>query len=610
MKSIFLQLSIAVWLCFASLSNSIAQSNSIFAKCEAATDPDIIAAQDMCAAHAGCSMVISAKTCEQTAQFIKRLKDVWMQSNKAAQEAQAADTSLFGKLKSFIGGAPKKEVTSNQIYEAGLTDEMRALQAKDKDWQDKVTPIEEGVAKAGNQVLTGTSSNNAGPLNYVHIGDIKGGFANGWGVRFFSNGEMSRGEFSSDRLWGQGERTIGKNRQIGNIFDGSLIDGLWILNDLRQYKGQFVENYPEGAGAIYSANGTLIAKGIFAKGVLSVGDEYDAQGSVTKSINKPRDAALAREDQQKAEAERVAAFQANLNTWSDTKLYNVYIDRTNAGGNQEEARAARDSLMTRFPNSQYTAKIRQEMIAQQNAAAAAEADRQRVAAYVQRKQQEQLAREQIQQAQQQAEAAQAQQERDQQRSENINAFLGGLNSILVARNAANAPAPSVPNIQPQRPAAPTYPSQLQAQAQTQPSTAQQTPKSNYVQGQAIKPSVSNDSAMPNMNACLRFNGGYQPGISAEIARFVNTCNNVIVSYTYCISPASDDGQGAFSCKAQKFGAGFTVKPLGWDGISIMDSTKQFRVIWAECHSSPDPKAKEYLPAQAHFDGTKVTVQCF
>lgn len=380
-------------------------SDRAAADCEELSDPDIKYQLDLCTAHVGCGLVMGIhKACVKSKKFLTNLKNIITRDDTEVKEAQAADTSLFGKLKSFVGGLGKKEVTSNQVYEASMSDQARSLQSTDKDWKDSAAPIKTGISKADKQQLTGAGANGSS-ATYTYVGDVKDGKANGWGTQYWSTGQITRGQFKDDGLNGSGEIALANGAQrLGSFQNGNLEgSGLSLLADGRIYKGQFSGDAWHGTGAVYRADGTLIANGQYAKNALSVGTVYDPQGNITQSIDKPRDEQIAREA---AEHD----FRNQLATMTAPELFGKADELSRS--DRDKAEQMRQALLSRFPSHPLAIRLNEQIASER--AAQAEAQRQQVEA---RRRQELLARQQAEQARQQAErdriaAEQAKREKD------------------------------------------------------------------------------------------------------------------------------------------------------------------------------------------------------
>ncbi len=389
------------------------------ANCEELKDPDVKFELDLCSAHVGCGLVMGIqKACVKTKKFLNNLKSIVTRDDTEAKEAQAADTSLFGKLKSFVGGLGKKEVTSNQVFEASMSDQARSLQSTDKDWKDSAAPIQTGIAKADKQQLTGAATNGVN-ATYTYVGDVKDGKPNGWGTQYWSTGQITRGQFKDGALYGAGEITQAEGSHKVGTYENSKLEGagLALLSDGRVYKGQYSGDQAQGMGAVYRADGSLVAKGQYEKNSLSIGEIYDAQGNVTQSIDKPRDAQFAR-----AAAEQ--EFRNNLNGMTAPQLYAKADELSSSDKNKSNQML--QALMSRFPNHPLAKRASEQIAAEQ--AATAEAARRQAEA---QRRQSILAQQQAEQARQQAEEEKRLKEaRTAETLQNITKFLDVLSTTL------------------------------------------------------------------------------------------------------------------------------------------------------------------------------------
>lgn len=397
---------------------SFAQPSDIAAaNCEELKDPDVKFELDLCSAHVGCRLVMGIqKTCVKAKKFIGNIKNVFTRDEAQAKEAQAADTSLFGKLKSFVSGLGTKEVNANQVFEANMSDEMRAAQANDKDWRTKGAPIAAGVLKADKSVVTGETPNGS---KWTYIGDVKDGKANGWGAQYWSTGQILRGEFKGNNLNGQGDsQTPGNFRTIGAFNDGSANgEAMMLQSNGRVTKGNYSNGRLDGYGAMYGADGVLLSKGVWRAGSLSVGDIYDAQGNITQSIDKPRDERLA---QEAAEQE----LRNQLSSMTAPQLFAKADELANSDRNK--ANRYRQALLSRFPNHTLAVRLNEQIAAEK----AAQVEAQRQQAEAQRRQ-ELLAQQQAEQARLRAEAEQQEKDaRFAQNLQNATKFLEALSGAI------------------------------------------------------------------------------------------------------------------------------------------------------------------------------------
>ena len=391
MHRLFLQILLALAVIVMPVANaqSSMDTDTNPANCNEMIDPDLKFQMGVCASYAGCGLVMSFhRACTKTKKFLNNLKEIMTRDESAAKEAQASDTSLFGRLKSFVGGG-KKDVTPSQVFEASLTDKMRAMETRDPELKDKTNAIREGISKAGNQVLTETISGTT----KTYIGDVKDGKANGWGTEYWSNGVIKRAEFKNGQTWGPGDRIAPDDtRQLGefvaNRMNGS---GAWLMPDGRQYKGTFTNGEVSGAGEI-SRDGVPISRGVYDKGNLTVGTIFDAAGG-QQQVDKFQDARQAAEAQQKLayerqqleDAERLAAaerqkasqaaaeqrrkeeaaaveraYRESLNTMNAGQLF-AKADELSSNGDSAKAREVLRTLVSRFPNHPLAAQAAAQM---------------------------------------------------------------------------------------------------------------------------------------------------------------------------------------------------------------------------------------------------------
>lgn len=369
-----------------------AQAEGGAANCEELTDPDTKFQMELCSAHVGCRLVMGIHgACVKVKKFINNLKSIG--ERDSGKETQEQGNSVFGSFKSLLGGKPA--ITSNQVFEASLSDEARALEAKDKEWRERASVVKAGVGKAGNSALPGRLE---GGGSSVYIGDTTNGVENGWGTKFYSTGDVVRGEFKNGQVDGQADRVFvgGTTRAIGQYSNNRLNgDGLMILRSGDIYKGQFQGNIPNGSGAIYRPDGSLISRGRYEKAELVNGELFDTTGNVVGKVDKVMDAMLAAEAQQKTQAERMAreaevrraeedrqraikaaaekkrqddeaaaerAYRESLNSMNAGQLF-ARADELSSSGDKAKAREVLRTLVSRFPNHPLAATAAQQMSA-------------------------------------------------------------------------------------------------------------------------------------------------------------------------------------------------------------------------------------------------------
>jgi hypothetical protein len=142
-----------------------AQTGANPANCEELKDPDTKFQMEMCSAHVGCRMVMGIHTaCVKAKKFLDNLKSVMSRDDNPVKDPVSPGNSLFGRLKSLVG-SDNKEVNSNHVFEASMSDEMRAADARDKDWQTKVKPIKDGLSQSKKEILVTNSD--------AYIGEVK-----------------------------------------------------------------------------------------------------------------------------------------------------------------------------------------------------------------------------------------------------------------------------------------------------------------------------------------------------------------------------------------------------------------------------------------------------
>lgn len=353
-------------LLLASVGNSYAQLNSNAADCNELKDPDVMFQMDLCKAHAGCRLVMGIhNTCVSAKKFFTNLKEQVGEGVK----------SLFGY---------KKEVTSDMVFEASLSDRQRALEKNDS-WREKIEPVRNALSQIkGSVKINNDEMVSSGNLN-------SSGFIEGEGIRFLNGNNYLiiskiaglRADYVGtkfDRIdLVNDTRHVGTNidfgKSVGNILyknGGEYRGEMAIINgfDRRQGQGFLIEpggRQMEGRftndllteGVMRRRDGTLIAKGKWDEtGILSEGQLFDETGiHVTKTIDVLG-------DQKKAaaakEAEAISAFRNTINAMNAGQLF-AKADELSNSGDSAKAREVFRALVSRFPDHPLAATAAQQM---------------------------------------------------------------------------------------------------------------------------------------------------------------------------------------------------------------------------------------------------------
>lgn len=136
-------------------------------------------------------------------------------------------------------------------------------------------------------------------------------------------------------------------------------------------------------------DGTVAERGVFSNGVLHIGQVLSPDGSVQAEVNRPREAQLAIEAKEQAEAERKrqieqeraqklqerlleeqrtiaeaqaaeAKFRQDLETLNVGQLF-ALADELTVAGNAQKARSVRRALISRFPDHPLAAQAVQQL---------------------------------------------------------------------------------------------------------------------------------------------------------------------------------------------------------------------------------------------------------
>lgn len=363
------------------------EANPDIAKCGELQSEGAKFQMDMCSAHLGCRMVLSIhNTCAKAERFI----------NNLTQAIGEGVKTLFGT---------RKELTSDHVFEASLNTKQRAVE-RDPSWREKIEPIREATKQVKENVKATASGSS------VYVGNLDDtGRLQGDGYEYlklpyalmirryvgrdntYSNSRTSRMDeinLLSESRWvntfnGNSRKTENVLYPDGSEFRGEMQrqgsnpdfegNGIFIRADGYRQEGRFVDRrFAEGT--IRRPDGTILAKGKWEGGQLSVGQLFDATGTtVTQNVDRPAEqakAAAAAKDAREqalreAEAQRreVAAkaendFRDSLNTLNVGQLF-AKADELSSNGDSTKAREVLRTLISRFPDHPLAATAAQQM---------------------------------------------------------------------------------------------------------------------------------------------------------------------------------------------------------------------------------------------------------
>jgi hypothetical protein len=373
-------------------SAALAQASPEIAKCGELQSEGAKFQMELCSAHLGCRMVLSIQnTCAKAEKFITNLSNVVGEGVK----------TIFGY---------RKELTSEKVFEASLSDKQRAVE-KDKGWHDLIDPIRSAVSKVketgkehspsfvevGDTSKTGQLEGNGFRFrklpDTVEIERIVGVYPGWTGIKTdmvdvaketrevterimfkdtadnYTPGLVGKSIFSDGSEY-SGTRILGKDRFLRHG------KGTLITADGRQMEGSFV-NDGFSEGVIRRRDGTLIAKGKWdSSGNLFQGQTFDSTGTtVIQNVDRPGDKAkaeaAAKEARERAlrdaEAKRKAdaalaesQFRDSLNTLNAGQLF-AKADELSSGGDKVKAREVLRTLLSRFPDHPLTANAANQL---------------------------------------------------------------------------------------------------------------------------------------------------------------------------------------------------------------------------------------------------------
>lgn len=372
---------------------SHAQAPNEWANCQEVTDPDVMDRMELCAAHAGCKLVLKVhKTCTAVRSFADRL----------GQSIGQGVKTLFGY---------RKEIQPDNLWEALQTDNTRQLDELPV-VKETATRIRDGLGSAKTEIQTGTNSRG---LEYAILGPkAEPGAAERWAMSLDASGEIQRGQYLNGRLHMGDVIRLSESgeasRVVGSFSNGSLIgrgaqvntagtvsDGLYNQGSLtqgtRRYKtgereeGSFdkVGNTTELIqGSKYGRDGSLVERGVFRGGQLHAGERY-ANGQVVATVDGDRElreraqarqaAELQRQGEEKARRDAEAArrereFQQDLQRMNAGELY-ALADQLREQREADKARQTLRALVARFPNHPLASAAASEMVPDRPAPVAA-----------------------------------------------------------------------------------------------------------------------------------------------------------------------------------------------------------------------------------------------
>lgn len=382
--------SVMLVVCCMFLAHGSANAQNPQLDCDAdITDPDQKWTAELCSAHAGCKLVFAIqKGCVKTKRFLTGLRDAIGEGTK----------SLFGY---------RKEITPDAVFEASLSDNLKAGSAK-PEIAENAKIIKEKVRSAGNTELSGQGTNGT---TWKYYGDVVDGKATGVGTQIYSNGHIWRGGFVAGRSEGLAETVMPEtNRRVGyfkegrqnlegalltetgalfagHYKEGLIVEGKLVLPGGARFEGTFAEGNPD-VGKRYRANNTLESEGKYEKSTLVDGKSYDSSGKVTAvTILRDREAKVAadiaaandrvRREREQEIASRAAAdkqkadamardeqqFQASLNSLNVGQLF-AKADEFKSQGDSAKSRDALRALIARFPNHALATTAAQQLSSQ------------------------------------------------------------------------------------------------------------------------------------------------------------------------------------------------------------------------------------------------------
>ena len=370
MKNIMIAALIAVL--HLSIQPAMAQVNPEIAKCGELQSEGAKFQMELCSAHLGCRMVLAFhNTCAKAEKFVNNL------------------TNAVGKgIKTFFGY--RKEVTSDHVFEASLSDRQRAVE-KDVSWNEKIQPIQsavkqvkENVKAHGDALVSVGDLSDAGFIkgngyDFLKAGDslyisrkvdygIRGGIGNEYVGAKSDTIELQSdtrvvashsgfGEKQANVLFGNGEEYRGDMRIVRGS-DTPHGSGVKILTNGQRYVGTFVEGKMT-EGSVLRRDGTVSAKGQWdSDGNLYVGQLFDGSGTVvTQNIDKPGDHAKAKAAA-KAKAEQ--DYRDSLNAMNAGQLF-AKADELSSSGDSQKAREVLRTLVSRFPDHALAAAAAQRL---------------------------------------------------------------------------------------------------------------------------------------------------------------------------------------------------------------------------------------------------------
>jgi hypothetical protein len=367
-----------------SATSVMAQLSPEVAKCGELQTDGAKFQMELCSAHLGCRMVLGIQnTCAKAEKFIAKLS-----------------TAVGEGVKTLFGY--RKEVTSDHVFEASLSERQRAVE-RDSSWREKLEPIRNVTKQVKEDIkANGDAMVSVGELNQQ-------GFVKVNGTQFIKSPNslfISRVVGADDNYAGTKKDTIdliGDTREVvayssfderrGNTLyangseyrgDSLMKNGQYIRNgrgtliatDGRQMEGIFV-NDGFSEGTIRRRDGTLAAKGKWdSAGNLAQGQIFDETGIVvTRSVDAEGDRAKAaalvaerkRQSDRESDAKRLADEEKSINQFRDSlnklnagQLF-AKADEFSTSGDKVKAREVLRTFLSRFPDHPLATTAAQQM---------------------------------------------------------------------------------------------------------------------------------------------------------------------------------------------------------------------------------------------------------
>jgi hypothetical protein len=234
------------------LQNAAAQA------CDSYPNDSLSSQAGWCNTTLDCQYILgSYKTCADAVVFLERLKN--------------ADT----KKRSLQNA--NRAITSDHIFDAHITDNQ-AKATLNAEWRQYAEQVRK-IANSNISAQSGTFGRLTTGIYWSYQGEMKDGAPHGGGTKFFSNGEILRGQFVDGNIKGMSDVIFPNGqRYLGERLNGSATGlGRSQFQNGDQYVGQLHGGKFEGEGIFARLDGRRFT-GTWSDSILVNGTEHSSDG--------------------------------------------------------------------------------------------------------------------------------------------------------------------------------------------------------------------------------------------------------------------------------------------------------------------------------------------